>query len=206
MQRFIGLLLMLAAASGHAQVLDAIGPTYPIRERSMLEQIQRRLHDLEQSGELARMQRESRQRAVAMVRNPLPVQGLVTAQAARVKYYDPSFTLDRNVFDARGHLQMAAGTRRNPLELVPMPRRLLFFDARDPRQVARARTIIDQLGAAAVKPVLVGGSYADLMKRWRIPVYYDQQGTLVRRLRIEQVPALVSQEGMRLRIDELETK
>ena len=54
-----------------------------------------------------------------------------------------------------------------------------------------------------VKPILVGGSYLQLMKSWQIPVYYDQQGLLTKRFRITQVPAIVSQEGMRLRIDEL---
>ena len=54
-----------------------------------------------------------------------------------------------------------------------------------------------------VKPILVGGSYLDLMQSWRLPVYYDQQGLLTRRLGITQVPALVSQDGLRLRIDEL---
>lgn len=55
-----------------------------------------------------------------------------------------------------------------------------------------------------VKAILTAGSYLDLMKAWRTPVYYDQQGVLTRRLGIEQVPALVSQEGKRLRVDELE--
>jgi len=41
------------------------------------------------------------------------------------------------------------------------------------------------------------------MQRWGTPVYYDQQGALTRRLGITQVPALVSQEGAQLRIDEL---
>ena len=41
------------------------------------------------------------------------------------------------------------------------------------------------------------------MKSWRQPVYYDQLGLLTRRLGITKVPALVSQEGLRLRIDEL---
>jgi conjugal transfer pilus assembly protein TraW len=41
------------------------------------------------------------------------------------------------------------------------------------------------------------------MRAWRTPVYYDQQGVLTRRLGIQQVPALVSQEGLRLRIDEM---
>ena len=41
------------------------------------------------------------------------------------------------------------------------------------------------------------------MRRWRRPVYYDQQGVLTTRLGIRQVPALVTQDGRRLRIDEL---
>ena len=55
-----------------------------------------------------------------------------------------------------------------------------------------------------MKPILTGGSYLDLMQAWQLPVYYDQLGMLTRRLGIRQVPALVSQEGKRLRIDELE--
>ena len=85
--------------------------------------------------------------------------------------------------------------------MVSLTRQLLFFDARDPKQVRRARDLM--AGNMAVKPILTGGSYLDLMKSWRVPVYYDQQGVLTRRLGIRQVPALVSQEGLRLRIDEL---
>ena len=54
-----------------------------------------------------------------------------------------------------------------------------------------------------MKPILVGGSYLDLMKSWRTPVFYDQDGLLIKRLGIQHVPAIVSQEGLRLRIDEL---
>ena len=42
------------------------------------------------------------------------------------------------------------------------------------------------------------------MQSWQRPVYYDQHGLLTAKFGIRQVPALVSQEGMRLRIDELE--
>jgi conjugal transfer pilus assembly protein TraW len=99
-------------------------------------------------------------------------------------------------------LLFAAGTRKNPLEVVSLSKRLLFFDARDPRQVARARELIASYGGK-VKPILTGGSYLDLMKAWRVAVYFDQQGTLTRRFGIRQVPALVSQEGQRLRVDEM---
>ena len=66
----------------------------------------------------------------------------------------------------------------------------------------RARELIASYGGK-VKPILVGGSYLDLMKAWRVAVYFDQQGTLTRRSASRQVPALVSQEGQRLRVDEV---
>jgi conjugal transfer pilus assembly protein TraW len=71
--------------------------------------------------------------------------------------------------------------------------------------VARARELIAFYRGhkVPVKPILVGGSYLDLMKSWRTPMYYDQQGLLTRRLGITRVPAIVSQDGLRLRIDEL---
>jgi conjugal transfer pilus assembly protein TraW len=95
-----------------------------------------------------------------------------------------------------------AGTRSNPLDVVTLTRQLLFFDGRDPDQVLLARAKLTELGGR-LKPVLVGGSYLDLMRAWQVPVYFDQDGALVRRLGITQVPALVAQDGKRLRVDEL---
>ena len=117
-------------------------------------------------------------------------------------YFDPSFMLDHNVVDASGQVLFPAGTRKNPLDVVSLSKHLLFFDARDPRQVAQGRELIDR-SRGPVKPILVGGCYIDLMKAWQTPVYFDQQGALVRKLGILAVPALVSQEGKRLRIDEV---
>jgi conjugal transfer pilus assembly protein TraW len=54
-----------------------------------------------------------------------------------------------------------------------------------------------------VKLILTGGSYLDLMRRWKLAVFYDQQGHLTTQLGIRHVPALVTQDGKRLRIDEL---
>jgi len=64
---------------------------------------------------------------------------------------------------------------------------------------------LNQIPSAMVERVeiLTGGSYLDLMRRWKRPVYYDQQGQLVEKFGIRHVPALVSQEGKRLRIDEI---
>ncbi|MBK7614405.1 MAG: type-F conjugative transfer system protein TraW [Burkholderiales bacterium] len=190
------------ALGAQAANLGTIGPTYPVAEKNLLDVIMARLRAKEASGELKRHEQEARDRAAYAVNNPRPVDGLRRAQAARTFYFDPTFTLQSNVVDSAGAVLFPAGTRKNPLEVVSLSKHLLFFDARDPRQVARARELIEHY-QGKVKPILVGGSYLDLMKRWNKPVFYDQDGTLVRKFGIAAVPAIVSQEGQRLRIDEV---
>ena len=194
--------LMLGATGARAMDLGVIGPTYEISEPHLLQMIEQRLRAKERSGELGRLEAQVRERGIATVKNPPPVTGLRATETVRTFYFDPSFALDRNLLGPQGELLFAAGTRKNPLEVVSLSRHLLFFDARDPRQVGRARQLI-ALYQGRVKPILVGGAYLDLMQSWHLPVYYDQQGLLTRRLGITQVPALVSQDGLRLRIDEL---
>ena len=182
--------------------LGTIGPVYPIQEAHLLDFIRKRLQEKERSGELKKLEEQARSRGIDAVRHPMAVAGIKPTETARTFYYDPTFTLDRNVLDDKGNLLFASGTRKNPLEIVGLSKHLLFFDARDKRQVMRARELIS-FYRGRVKPILVGGSYLDLMKSWGIRVYYDQQGVLTRRFGIKQVPAIVSQEGLRLRIDEL---
>ncbi len=198
--------VLLTLPALHATDLGTVGPTYAITEPHLLRMIEQRLREKEQSGELARLQQAARERGIAAVRQPAPVAGLSPTRQSRTFYVDPSFTLDRNVFDDKGNLMFAAGTRKNPLEVVTLSRQLLFFDARDKMQVASASALMVRNPGGRIKPILTGGSYLDLMKSWRIPVYYDQHGVLTRRLGIAQVPALVSQEGLRLRIDELQAR
>ena len=194
--------LLVGASVAQAADLGAIGPTYGIGEPHLLNFIEQRLRDKERSGELQQLIEQAQARGIDAVKRPQAVSGLQPTATARTFYFDPSFTLDRNITDSRGQLLFAAGTRKNPLDVVSLSKHLLFFDARDRRQVTRAKELMARY-AGKVKPILTGGSYLDLMKVWRIPVYYDQQGTLTRRFGIRQVPALVSQEGARLRIDEV---
>jgi conjugal transfer pilus assembly protein TraW len=194
--------LLICGRSALATNLGILGPTYGIAEPHLLNFIEQRLRDKERSGELQRLIQQAQTRGTEAVTRPQPIDGLRATETARTFYFDPSFTLDRNIVDAQGHLLFAAGLRKNPLEVVSLSKHLLFFDARDERQVARARALMARYDGK-VKPILTGGSYLDLMKAWRIPVYYDQQGMLTRRFGIRQVPAIVSQEGARLRIDEV---
>lgn len=192
----------VCCASAGAVDLGTLGPTYAITEPHLLRFIEHRLKEKERTGELQRLMDQAQRRGALGITQPTPVEGLRPTATARSFHVDPSFTLDRNISDAGGRLLFPAGTRKNPLEVVSLTRQLLFFDGRDRRQVARVQSLI-AARPGGVKPILTGGSYLELMKVWKVPVYFDQQGVLVRRLGIRQVPALVSQDGMRLRVDEL---
>lgn len=205
MKRFAFLLLLVLAllsAGIRAENIGTVGPVYPVSEPDLLKTILAKLREKEKTGELARLQQEAKQRTVRAIENPKPVPGIGKATRIRTFYYDPSITVTRNITDATGKILVPAGTQVNPLNYVSLSKKLFFFDARDKAQVRRAENVIQQLGGR-VKPILTGGSYMALMRQWKRQVYFDQQGTLTKKLGIEHVPAIVSQEGKMLRIDEI---
>lgn len=194
--------LALGCALAQAQDLGTIGPVYPIGERNLLELILARLHQAQASGALAGLQQDAQRRARRALDDPAPVATVSRTTQPRTHYHDPSLIVPHPVTDAEGRVIAAPGTRINPLDTVSLSKALLFFDARDPLQLERARALLDERGARLTL-ILTGGSAVALMHRWARPVFHDQQGSLVARLGIRQVPALVTQADRRLRIDEL---
>lgn len=190
---------LLAATLARA---ETVGPTYPIAEPDMLKEIERNLREKEKSGELAKLQQEAIKRSEQAATNPKPVDGLRRTQEPRTYYFDPTVVANRRISTPDGKVIVEPGQRFNPLDQLSLPQWLIFFDARDAAQVRKAEALMKQADGRA-KPILTGGSYIDIQKRWQRPVFFDQAGVLVRKFGIKQVPAVVTQEGKRLRIDEL---
>lgn len=196
------MLLFSLAPIAHAEELGVVGPTYDIAEPDLLEVIQSRLNQMEKSGELARKQAEYRDHVIGAVEKPKPVPGLKTTAAKRTYFIDPTWTLDRDIRGANGGLLFARGQKVNPLDHTSLREKLVFFDGRDRRQVSFAKQLLWNQDRA-VKPIMVAGEPLNLMRDWKRQVFYDQGGTLVRRLGIRQMPAVVTQDGKRLRVDEV---
>lgn len=194
--------LLLASVTAHAAQLDRIGQTYQIGEPDMLKMIEQKLKRMGRTGELARLQKREIERIKQHIEHPDPVKGLTRVTKPEHFYFDPTYIVPENVKAPDGRILAPAGTRVNPLDYVNMSSYLLFFDGRDPDQLNKAVQVLSHY-RGRVKLVLTGGSYMELMRKWKIRVYYDQRGALVRKLGIRHVPSLVSQEGKRLRIDEL---
>ena len=200
--QLLAMLLFSLMPIAHAEEIGVVGPTYDIAEPDLLEVIQSRLGRMEKAGELARKQGEYRDRVVGAIEKPKPVPGLKATAAKRTYFVDPTWTLDRDIRGADGAFLFARGLKVNPLDHVSLREKLVFFDGRDRRQVSFARQLLRNQDRA-VKPILVAGEPLNLMRDWKRQVFYDQGGTLVRRLGIHQVPAVVTQDGKRLRVDEV---
>ena len=184
-----------------AQDLGVIGPTYDIAERDLIEAIQSRLRQMQATGELARHEEEYRSRVIEGIEKPRPVSGIKPTETARTFYIDPTYTLDRHIQDEHGRILFPAGTKVNPFDYDRMSKVLLFFDG-SKNQVEFAKRYMAQ-SKMPVKPILVGGEPLKLMREWKREVFYDQGGALSQRFLIKQTPAVVSQEGKRIRVDEV---
>lgn len=195
-------LLMLHSISAQAGHLGQVGPVYEIQEQDMLEWIEKKVADKTKNGEALRYQQEQSRKIKQKIENPEPLRSVSKAVKNRVSFFDPTFTVTENVLGESGQILVPAGTTINPLDRVGLSKPLIFFDARDPAQVEFAHKFLAKRDGLA-KPILVGGSYIDLMKRWQTVVYFDQQSALIRKLGIKYVPAIVMQDGKRLRIDEI---
>ena len=197
------LVALLPVSSGAgADDLGVVGPTYKITERDALELITSKLKQMERSGELAQYQEDYKNRVINSIEHPRTLAGFKSTETASTHYYDPSMVTGKDIVDAAGKVIYARGTRVNPLDYVGWNTYLLFVDGRDEKQLAFSKKVVAS-SDRPVKVVLVAGEPMALMRKWKSTVYYDQGGKLTRRFAITQVPAIVRQEGKRLRIDEL---
>lgn len=177
-----------------------VGPIYAISEPDMLQTIHKRLETMAKDGELARIERNAKARYKAYAERPVGVH-LPRATKTRVHYVDPTLTVPYDVKDDQGRVLVPAGTRINPLDYITLPTRLMFFDGDDPLQVSWAHATLKKY-PSRTKPILTSGPVISLMRRWRMRLYFDQRGQLAGQFKIRSVPAVVSQDGKRLKVRE----
>ena len=196
--------MLLAAAltaltsAASAKDLGVRGATWPVAEPDLLEQIEARLLEMQRSGALARFEAEARERARRRIEEPDPVPGVAPALEHRSRPFDPAITVARDIRTPDGTLIAAAGTRVNPLGRTPLTRDLLFVDGRRDAEIAWALA-----HDRSAKIVLLAGRPLDLMRRHGRPFYFDTGGRLAARFGLRFTPALVEQDGTRLRITEI---
>lgn len=136
-------------------------------------------------------------------KDPPVTPGVIANRAGHsVRYVDPTFAVQTDVFGPDGKLAFSKGEKFNPLKYFPVSKPQLYFDARDSRQVFVARSAVS-FYKGAVQLVAVGGSPILAANQLGHRVFYDYAGTFSSRFKISKIPALVTQEQSRFRVDEL---
>jgi conjugal transfer pilus assembly protein TraW len=184
-----------------AQDLGVRGPLFEIEEPSLFEVIAEKYRALEASGEAARMKEQLRERTLAKVHRPKPVEGIQRTEKPRSWRFDPSITLARDITLPDGRTLGRRGEKINPLHHTPMAQSLVFFDGDDEDQRAWARSLT--LGDSLINPILVNGPVIELSRDWKRQLFFDQGGVLATRFGITQVPARVTRDGDHLLIEEV---
>lgn len=196
---FIAVFALFASTQSYALDLGIIGQTYKIAEQDAVEQIKAKLQAMEKTGELEKLKQEAINRSLQSIKSPKHNKNLTTATKQSMKLIDPSQTFNEEIRAEDGTLISPAGRTVNPLDYMQMSRSLIFFDGRDKEQVEAVKQLMLKQGTK-FKPILTAGSWFDISKSWKRQVYFDQAGFLAKRFSIEQVPAIVQQQGNRLQV------
>lgn len=188
------------------------GHTFEIIEPDLLKQIEGKLIALEKNGELSKHKDILTQKAKKAIHTPEPVKGITKTTKDRIFYYDPSIIVPYDLKDHEGKTFHKAGTKINPLKFRSLSSPLIFIDGNDKAQVTWAQVswtqgswveTIHLKSGSFPKIILTSGSPFQLMEQWMQPVYFDQGGRLTTKLGIKHVPAIVTQEGLKLKITEI---
>ena len=198
------LLPALAMASIEAKDLGVWGTLFPIAEQDLRELIYQRLNEMEQNGELAKLNEKFINNVKEHTLRPTPVAGLTTTEDPQTFYYDPTYALPHNIEDHEGRIIAKQGTIINPLDIVTLHGVLFFLNADDAKQIRWA--LAHSKKQDYVKYILVKGNIREAGKRLNDRIYFDQYGALTQQLGIKHIPCIVRQDGKRLQIQEFALK
>ncbi len=196
------LCVLFLSSSLLAKNIGTIGQIYPIKEVNFLEFIQSRALFMQQNGMLKKLQNDMQQHAVSYRDRPMPVKNIEHTSNPKSWFFDPSIILDRDITTPDGKQIAVKGTRINPLNHILLTKTLVFYDADDKQQMQWVYDLDKKLKGQD-KLILVKGSLLQEEKRLSKQIYFDQEGRLVKRFGITHVPALILQEGSRLKIMEV---
>lgn len=185
--RFLLVILVVFAASlAHAGNLGSVGTTYEIAEKDALAEIEDRARNIDWSKVIKRKQIEDYDG---------PQDRVTLPRAARDRSFavDMTWTLRMDIPDGKGGILYPRGYQFNPLEYVAFTKTLVVINGKDSEQVkwfARSeyKERID------VMVLLTEGHYRKLGKKLDVPLFYADS-TMIDRLRLSAVPAVVRQEG-----------
>jgi len=202
------IIILVLISSASAKNFGKVAHVFKIEEEAFTVMMKRKLEQVDMESERKKMENIARER----IENPTPVAGITSATKDRTFYFDPTYTLDKDAALPCGKILHRAGTKVNPLEHMDLNRRLFFVDGREAEQLEWLKEqlqnpLSEQKAPVEDRVILVGGSVfkvmEELAKIREQEVYFDQHGELTTKFAIKHSPAIAEQEGLKIRINEI---
>lgn len=174
------------------------GHTWKIIELDILDYIHQKLNllDINQFKNIIIKKTKDR------IEKPHPVLGISTSLNDNVYLYDPSYIVPNSIYNNKGMLIFPSGYTINPLSQNPLREKLIFISGKNKLQIKFALSRKEHYQNFA-KIILVDGNPLDIQRENEVWIYFDQHGVLTTKLGITSVPAIVEQEGLRLKVTEI---
>jgi conjugal transfer pilus assembly protein TraW len=204
------LIVFLISNNVLARDLGKQATDYDIAEEGFVNMMKRRLSYLN----IAEHQKQMKEIAIKRVEEPKAVGALVKTKKEREFYYDPTYTLEEDIKLPCGKIIYYKGTKANPLDYMDFDRELIFVDGRDKKQLEWLKEYIrgketdnrelkKAKGKIEERIILTGGKILELQEDIGKALYFDQAGELTNKFGIKQLPAVVIQDGKKLKIKEI---
>ena len=180
--------------------LGALGDVGEIAEIDLLEEIKRRMAAIDW--------KQKQRQAIARFWEQQKFENLPTAQADRDRSVDLTITAPRDLAAPNGQLIIRAGQTVNPLDKMPFGLCLMVFDATVPAQVELIQHLSCQdkkvrvLYLATALPRQDGWEHLKTLETMFDAPVYLLTPDVRSRFQLQQVPAIVEQDGNRMIVRE----
>ena len=181
-------------AQSSGKDLGVHGKLYEIKEEDMLSYVKRKAGEIDLQALRGSMEKKIEE---SYAKHSLVSLDVPSATEERVRYMDPSVMVRNPLYDHTGKMIFPAGTV-NPLDHVSLSRSILILRE---DQIKRA---LEKTRGRGEKTILILTD-GDILKASSLAGQPVHKANLfiLRRLKIEKVPSLVTQEGKKLRVEEI---
>jgi len=195
MLRILVILFILMASTAQAKVVGTLGQTWPIAEKDFLQVIENRLKEIDWQEKLQELKAEA-QRKLRSYSPPNAVK-LPPAKKARAYRVDLTYTLPFDIRNTEGQILYPKGYKFNPLALfrahkIVYPYALVVINGNREAEVEWFRKNLND--NHRVKLLITEGPVFELAEKLKRPVFFLNR-LIQARLRIEETPSIVAQEG-----------
>lgn len=190
----------LVSTNAVAGDFGTYGQTYPVKEKSTIEAIQAKFQSMMDNGEWDKHVDEYKQKTLASITEPKS-KNLPHVITNKTRYFDPSIQVVEDIPLPDGRFLARKGDLINPLDQLGLSKDILFIDVTDEKQVLWA--VAQKKENPSIIPIVTKGNWYKAMEKHGVKFYFDQMGHLTDRFDIQRVPSKVSQEGRKLKIEEI---